>query len=300
MRLISYRHKGEAGVGVMVDDTGFVALNNAAPDLPRSLREILSRDGWAAWIEEAVEGKPADLGIDDVVLEPVIPEPQAIWALALNFKMHIEETGLTTSTEHPQIFLRMPCSQVGHLQNMECPRGEISGMYDYEGELAVIIGAGGRYIPKQDALGKVAGYACYNEGSVREFQRHNRQFGLGKNFENSGALGPWMMTADEFGNPANQTVITRLNGVEKQKSGLDDMLFPVEQVIQYLSTGYSLRPGDVIVMGTPGALKPGPDYVAGPNESDRIPGRTHMKPGDTVEVEITGLGVLKNPITQSA
>lgn len=90
MRLISYRHKGEAGVGVMVDDTGFVALNNAAPDLPRSLREILSRDGWAAWIEEAVEGKPADLGIDDVVLEPVIPEPQAIWALALNFKLHIE------------------------------------------------------------------------------------------------------------------------------------------------------------------------------------------------------------------
>ena len=120
MRLISYRHKGEAGVGVMVDDTGFVALNNAAPDLPRSLREILSRDGWAAWIEEAVEGKPVDLGIDGVVLEPVIPEPQAIWALALNSKIHIEETGLTTSTEHPQIFLRMPCSQVGHLQNMEC------------------------------------------------------------------------------------------------------------------------------------------------------------------------------------
>lgn len=300
MRLISYRQNGEAGVGVMVDDTGFIALNKAAPDLPSTLREILGLNDGLARVRAAVDGKQADSSISDVVLDPVIPEPQAIWALALNFKMHIEETGLTTSTEHPQIFLRMPCSQVGHLQNMECPRADVSNMFDYEGELAVIIGEGGRYISEQDALSKVAGYACYNEGSVREFQRHNRQFGLGKNFENSGALGPWMMTADEFGNPSDQTVITRLNGVEKQKSRLDDMLFSVEQVIQYLSTGYRLRPGDVIVMGTPGALRPGPDYVPGPNDSDRIPGRTHMKPGDVVEVELTGLGVLKNPITQSA
>lgn len=299
MRLISYRHNGADGVGAMVDDTGFVALDKAAPGLPRSLRAILELDDGLVQIRQAVEGRSADLNFADVELLPVIPEPQAIWALALNFKLHIEETGLTTSTEHPQIFLRMPCSQVGHLQGMHCPRPDISNMFDYEGELAVIVGRGGRYVSEDDALGVVAGYACYNEGSVREFQRHNRQFGLGKNFEKSGALGPWMMTADEFGNPAEHSVITRLDGVEKQHSGLDDMLFSVEQVIQYLSTGYSLRPGDVIVMGTPGALPPGPGYVAGPSESDRIPGRTHMKPGDTVEVEITGLGTLVNPIVAS-
>lgn len=296
MRVISYRHDGQPGVGVMVDDESFVALPDAAPDLPRSLRAILEMDDGLDRARAAAEGRSADLGFGDVTLDPVVPEPQAIWALALNFRMHIEETQLTTSSEFPQIFLRMPSSQVGHREAMICPRPELSSMFDYEGELAVIIGRGGRYITESDALASVAGYACYNEGSVREFQRHNRQFGLGKNFEKSGAFGPWMLTADEFGNPKDHTVITRLNGVEKQNCSLGEMLFSVEQVIKYLSTGYSLRPGDVIVMGTPGALPPGPDYVPGPNESDRIPGRTHMKVGDTVEVEMTGLGTLVNPI----
>jgi len=299
MRLISYRKDGAPGVGVMVDDESFVALSGAAPDLPSSLREIIALEDGLARARAATEGKSADLSFADVSLESVIPEPQAIWALALNFKLHIEETGLTTSAEHPQIFLRMPSSQVGHLQPMHCPRLDVAQTYGYEAELAVIIGRGGRYISEADALGRVAGYACYNEGSVREFQRHNRQFGLGKNFEKSGSFGPWMMTADEFGNPKDQTVIARLNGTEKQNSRLDDMLFSVEQVIQYLSLGYALRPGDVVVMGTPGALRPGPDHVPGPNDSDRVPGRTRMVPGDTLEVEITGLGTLVNPIVAS-
>ena len=175
----------------------------------------------------------------------------------------------------------------------------VAKTYDYEGELAVIIGRSGRYIDEVAALDHVAGYACYIEGSVREFQNHNRQFGLGKNFENSVSFGPWMVTADEFGDPRNHTVTTRLNGIEKQHSGFDEMLFSVEQVIRYLSTGYSLRPGDVIVMGTPGALPPGPDHVPGPQDSDRILGRTHMKAGDVVEVEISGIGTLVNPIIAS-
>ncbi len=296
MRLISYRRNGEAGVGVMAGDGGAVALALATPDLPRTLKGILELDDGLDRARAAAEGRAADFALDDVELEPVIPDPHAIWALALNFRMHIEETQLTTSAEHPQIFLRMPASQVGHDQPMVCPRPDIAKTYDYEGELAVIMGRGGRYIGEADALGRVAGYACYNEGSVREFQRHNRQFGLGKNFEKSGSFGPWMVTADEFGDPRDHVVTTRLNGIEKQRAGLDEMLFSVEQVIGYLSTGYALRPGDVIVMGTPGALPPGPDYVAGAQDSDRIPGRTHMKPGDAVEVEITGIGTLANRI----
>lgn len=299
MRLISYKLNDEFGVGTMVDESSAVALTDAAPDLPRTLKKILELDDGLERVRAAVDGRAANIALDDIALEPVIPDPHAIWALALNFQMHIQETSLTTSAEHPQLFLRIPASQVGHGQSMVCPRPEVAKTYDYEGELAVIIGRSGRYIDEADALDHVAGYACYNEGSVREFQNHNRQFGLGKNFENSGSFGPWMVTADEFGDPRNHTVTTRLNGIEKQHCGFDEMLFSVEQVIRYLSTGYSLRPGDVIVMGTPGALPPGPNYVSGAQDSDRILGRTHMKADDVVEVEISGIGTLINPIIAS-
>jgi 2-keto-4-pentenoate hydratase/2-oxohepta-3-ene-1,7-dioic acid hydratase in catechol pathway len=297
MRLISYHTRDHAGVGVMADDWRFVSLARAAPDLPSSLKEILEAGPDAlAQVAAAVKGRAPDFRFDQVTLDPVIPDPQAIWALALNFKLHIEETQLTTSADYPQIFMRMPCSQVGHLEPLWCPDPLVAETYDYEGELAVVIGTPGRHIALGDALAHVAGYACYNEGSVREFQGHNRQFGLGKNFERSGSFGPWLMTADEFGAPPRHSVITRLNGVEKQHSSLEDMLFSVERVIHYLSTGYLLRAGDVIVMGTPGALRPPPGYEPGPYDSKRVPGRTRMKPGDLCEVEITGLGTLRNPI----
>ena len=297
MRLVSYHTRDHEGVGVMVDDLRFVSLRRAAPDLPSSLKAILEL-GPAALksVEAAAKGRDPDFRFDQVSLDPLISEPHATWALALNFKAHIEETGLTTSKEYPQIFMRMPCSVVGHLEPLWCPDPRVAETFDYEGELAVVIGTPGRHIPVKGALRHVAGYACYNEGSVREFQGHNRQFGLGKNFERSGSFGPWLMTADEFGLPPSHTVITRLNGVEKQKSSLDDMLFSVEQVIHYLSTGYLLRAGDVIVMGTPGALHPPAGYQPTPWDSKRIPGRTRMKPGDLCEVEMTGLGTLRNPI----
>ena len=124
-------------------------------------------------------------GIEQIAFDPVIPEPHATWALALNYKLHIEETGLTTSKEYPQIFLRMPICQVGHKEALWAPRLKIAEAYDYEGELAIIIGKRGRYIKPENAFEHIAGYSCYNEGSVREYQSQNRQFGLGKNFERS-------------------------------------------------------------------------------------------------------------------
>jgi len=297
MRLISYRAGDRHGVGVMVDNSRFISLPRLIPDLPQDLRGILEHGmGSFNRIAEAIKGNEGDLKLDQVRLDPVIREPHATWALALNFQMHIEETSLTTSPDYPQIFQRMPISVVGHREPLWCPNPKIAKTFDYEGELAVVIGRAGRHIPVARALSHVAGYACYNEGSVREFQGHNRQFGLGKNFERSGSFGPWLMTADEFGDPKKHRVVTRLNGVEKQNESLDKMLFSVEQVIHYLSTGYTLQPGDVIVMGTPGALRPAPGYVPGPYDSPRIPGRTRMKPGDTCEIEIGGLGILSNPI----
>jgi 2-keto-4-pentenoate hydratase/2-oxohepta-3-ene-1,7-dioic acid hydratase in catechol pathway len=296
MRLISYRSGNQPGVGAMVDHSRFISLRRLLPDLPPSLQEIIEIGGALKRIADAIKGNEGDLKIEQVQLDPVIPDPHATWALALNFQGHIEETGLTTSPDYPQIFMRMPISVIGHNEMLWCPNPAIAKTFDYEGELAVVIGTPGRHIPEARALSHVAGYACYNEGSVREFQGHNRQFGLGKNFERSGSFGPWLMTPDEFGDPKTHRVITRLNGVEKQNQSLDQMMFSVEKVIHYLSTGYTLQCGDVIVMGTPGASKPLPGYVAGPNDSPRIPGRTHMKPGDVCEVELSGYGVLSNTI----
>jgi 2-keto-4-pentenoate hydratase/2-oxohepta-3-ene-1,7-dioic acid hydratase in catechol pathway len=301
MRLISYRAGGQAGVGVMVDDKSFVALPKAAPELPRSLRALIELEGGFAKAAAAAKGKKADFNFSDVALDPVIIDPNAIWCLALNYSLHINETGLTTSSKFPQIFLRMPCSQVGHLQPILCPDPAIAKKYEYEGELAVIIGKGGRHIPVERALEHVAGYACYNEGSVREYQSHNRQFGLGKNFEQSGSFGPWLMTSDEFGDPSKHRIITRVNGIERQNATTDHLIFNVPQLINYLSQGYYLRPGDVIVSGSPGSLPPHPGETPPPNSGGvYVPGMVQMKPGDVCEVEISGLGTLSNPVAADA
>ena len=296
MRVISYRYKGAPGVGVMAGD-GVVALSKAAPQLPSDLRTILAADPALTSVRSAVKGKAPNLSLEEIAFDPVIPVPQATWALALNYTLHIEETGLTTSRQHPQIFLRMPICQVGHKEPLWAPNLKVAKAYDYEGELAVIIGKPGRFIPRARAFDHVAGYACYNEGSVREYQSHNRQFGLGKNFERSGSFGPWLMTPDEFGDPKDHTLVTRLNGRERQRAKLSGMLFDVPAIIEYLSQGYTLQPGDVIVTGSPGALPLGPgETPEAPVGSVVVAGQLHMRAGDTCAVEIDGLGVLSNPI----
>ena len=283
MRLISYTTKGEAGVGVMANDQGFVALPKAAPDLPRSLKALLALDNGLDRARAAAKGKTAVLKLADVALLPVIPDPQAIWCLALNYKEHIQETGLTTNPDFPHIFLRVPCSQVGHDQPIV--KHTHTNAYDYEGELAVVIGRKARHVAEKDALKYVAGYSCYNEGSVREYQRHNRNFGIGKNFEASGSFGPWLMTTDELPDPNKSRIITRLNGDEKQNTVAGEMIFSIPNLIHYISTGHTLFPGDVIVCGTPGA----------------IPGKkAHMNVGDMCEIEVTGLGVLRNKVVAEA
>ena len=297
MRVVSYRHNGAPGVAVVTDDEGIVPLREVAPDLPDTLRGIIAVDPSLERVRAAVKGKGARLSLDEIIFDPPIPVPHAIWALALNYTLHIQETGLTTSTEHPQIFMRMPLSQVGHRENLWAPPVDLAEAYDYEGELAVVIGKPGRHIKRADAFDHVAGYACYNEGSVREYQSHNRQFGLGKNFERSGSFGPWLVTPDVVGDPADRTIITRLNGIERQHAAISGMLFDVPAIIEYLSQGYTLQPGDVIVTGSPGALplQPGekPEKLSGPVV---VEGQLHMRSGDLCEVEIDGIGTLSNPI----
>jgi 2-keto-4-pentenoate hydratase/2-oxohepta-3-ene-1,7-dioic acid hydratase in catechol pathway len=299
MKIIAYAEAGRIALGVVTSPTHFLAVADIAPDLPASLIAILEQEDGLAQLQKAVQGRQGDRVLADVTLKPFLDRPNAMWALALNFKSHIAETGLQTSMEFPHLFMRTVASYVGPDEPILAPPEAIARAFDYEGELGVVIGKPGRFIPVERAMEHVAGYTCINEGSVREYQMHNRQFGLGKNFEASGSYGPWLMTADEFGEPATRSVLTRVNGVVRQRAPLDDMLLDVAQVVSYLSQGYRLRPGDFIAMGTPGALKPQPDDKEGQDLSRQYgpfptPGLVHMRPGDCVEVEIDGLGVLRN------
>ena len=187
---------------------------------------------------------------------------------------------------YPTIFTRWADTHVGHLQPLIRPRD--SDNFDYEGELVAIIGKGGRHITQADAMNHVAGYSCYNEGSVRDYQRHASQFTPGKNFASTGAFGPFMVTPDEVGQIAGKKIQTRLNGKTVQSSTLDMMIFPVPRLIEYISIFTPLSPGDVIVTGTPGGV----GWVRTPP--------LWMKAGDSVEVEIDGVGLLKNPVVDEA
>jgi len=297
VKIISYRHKNSSGVGVVYDEANLISLGSVAPELPATLRGIIEIDPDLELVQKAIKGKDPDVSLAEITFDPVIPEPHATWALALNYTLHIEETGLTTSREYPQVFMRMPISQVGHKEQLWAPATDIAEAYDYEGELAVIIGKPGRHIKREDAFDHIAGYSCYNEGSVREYQSQNRQFGLGKNFERSGSFGPWLVTKDEFGDPAARRLVTRLNGIERQNAGISGMLFDVPHLVSYLSEGYTLQPGDVIVTGSPGALplRPGeePEKPRGPVV---VEGQLHMRAGDVCEVEIDGIGTLSNEV----
>jgi 2-keto-4-pentenoate hydratase/2-oxohepta-3-ene-1,7-dioic acid hydratase in catechol pathway len=180
------------------------------------------------------------------------------------------------------VFVRFQDSIVGHGQAIQRPTS--SAQLDWEGELAVIIGKRARRVTRARALDYVAGYACFNDGSVRDYQRHSQQFTPGKNFHASGSFGPWLVTTDEQPDPRKLRLSTRLNGDVMQDESVGELCFDVAQLIEYCSTWSQLEPGDVIVTGTPGGVGAG-----------RKP-PLWMKAGDTVEVEITGLGVLRNPI----
>ena len=219
--------------------------------------------------------------MEAVKLLPPIPNPDKILCIGLNYMSHIKETG-RDKPARPAIFTRAPSSLVGHDVPMIRPRA--SDQFDFEGELAVVIGKAGRDIAAADAMRHVAGYSCFNDGSVRDFQRHTSQFWAGKNFVESGAMGPWLVTSDELTDPAAQTMETRLNGVVVQSTPIADLAFDIPELIAYLSIVIELLPGDIIATGTPSGVG-----------LFREP-KLFMKPGDVVEVEISGVGVLSNPV----
>lgn len=267
---------------MLVSDDQVVCLEDVAPDLPRTMRGLLSmKDGLERARQAMSDGRRSTRSLDSLALDPVVTDPQAIWCLARNFKAHADEIGVDVPVK-PMIFHRVAGSQMAHMQPLIRPT--VSEKLDYEGELAIVIGREGRHIAREAALDHVAGYSCYNDGSVRDWQRHSSQIGAGKNFAGTGAFGPWLVTPDEVGPIESQTLSTRLNGVEVQRAALADMIFGVEDLIVYFSTICPLLPGDVIVAGTPGGVGLFQD-----------PPR-FLRPGDVVEVEISNVGVVRNSV----
>ncbi|MEC8531553.1 MAG: fumarylacetoacetate hydrolase family protein [Pseudomonadota bacterium] len=278
MRITSYSIDGIKSFGVVTDD-GVIDAKPLAGG-PQSLKDAIAA-GSMDMIAEAAVKRSADHSIDEVEFLPVIPDPDKIIAVGLNYRSHVLEGGRDIP-EWPMIFTRFANSQVGHGQPMIKPN--VSDMFDFEGEMAVIIGESCRHVSEADALSVVAGYACYNDGSIRDYQRHTSQFVPGKSFYKSGAFGPWMVTADEIPDPGALTLMTRLNGKEMQHATTDDLLFSIPQLIHYLTTVTELVPGDVIVSGTTGGVG---CYRDPP---------VFMKDGDIIEIELDKIGVLRNPV----
>ncbi|MDD8021789.1 MAG: fumarylacetoacetate hydrolase family protein [Paracoccaceae bacterium] len=276
MKLCSFIHDGVPSYG-LVTDAGIVDLGKRFAE--PTLRDFLAAGdlGRAA----ALASEPADYAFDAVAHAPVIPNPDKIICVGLNYHAHNEETG-REETPNPVLFARYAGSQIGHDAPLLKPLE--SDQFDYEGELAVIIGKQGRRISEADALEYVAGYACYNDASVRDWQKHTHQFMPGKTFADTGAFGPWMVTADEIPDPTTLHLQTRLNGQVVQDTGVNLLVTSIPRLIAYCSTILPLLPGDVIVSGTPGGVG-----------ARRTP-PLWMKDGDVCEVEISGIGVLSNPI----
>jgi len=286
MKLLSFEHAGRASWGAVIGDR-IADFGRAFPQYP-TLQSYLAA-GRVGQVQADAATVPADVPLAAIRYLPVITQPEKIVCAIRNYHDHHREVvaaGLDRElSEFPPIFLRVWRSQVAHDQPIVRPH--CSNSLDWEGELAVIIGREGRHIPAARAHEHIAGYSIYNDASIREWQFHAKAIAAGKNFESTGAFGPWMVTADEIAPDRALSLVTRLNGEQMQRTTTDDMIFSVARQIEYASTIFTLVPGDVIVTGTPGGV----------GWSKKPP--RFMVPGDIVEVEIEDIGVLRNPVVQA-
>src|SRR5436190_3747337 len=278
MKLASFKTSKGASYGA-VTDKGIVDLGKRIGNKYPDLKALIAAD--ALGQARGFLNEKADYGNDGVEWLPVIPNPGKIVCVGLNYEEHRQETG-RDKTEHPALFLRVAESQVGHKQPI--PRPRESTHLDYEAEIALIIGTPARRVAQKDWAQYIAGYSCYNDGSVRDWQRHTVQWTAGKNFSRTGAFGPWMVTSDEIPPGTKLTLSCRLNGERMQHATTEQMIFKIPKIIEYVSTWTTLHPGDVLVTGTPGGV--------GARRNPPL----WMKPGDKVEIEIDKVGILENSI----
>ncbi|MBK4216827.1 fumarylacetoacetate hydrolase family protein [Paracoccus caeni] len=274
MRIMTYEKAGAQGVAV---ERGGEWADLGATDL---LSALALPD-----LAQQVAAAPV-LDQDGVSILPPLPKPSKVICVGLNYADHAAESPYD-APDYPTLFPRFNSSLIADGAPIVRPR--ISHELDFEGELVAIIGKGGRNIPKEQATSHVAGYSIFNDGSIRDYQFKAPQWTVGKNFDNTGAFGPWIVTADELPDGARGLKLeTRLNGEVVQSASTDDLLFPVADLISIISEAISLEPGDVIVTGTPAGI----GWARTP--------KLFMKPGDVVEVEIEGIGILRNPVIDEA
>lgn len=279
MRFASFRHGGEETYGVLEREVLIAAPKSLRADLPDLKSAIAS--GRLLEIGGGIMKRGSPVGAGDAQLRPVIPNPDKILCVGLNYALHREETG-RSKTEHPVIFTRFADTLLAHGEEILKPRA--SDLVDYEGELAVIIGKSGRRIAPGDAWQHIAGYTCFNDVSVRDWQGHTHQYTPGKNFPATAPCGPAMVTADEIGDPSGLRIQTRVNGKVLQDARIGDMIFGIPEIVAYVSAFTELRAGDIIATGTPGGV----GYRRDP--------RVMLFAGMTVEVEIGRIGTLRNPV----
>jgi 2-keto-4-pentenoate hydratase/2-oxohepta-3-ene-1,7-dioic acid hydratase in catechol pathway len=280
MKIASFFNQGIPSYGIVEGDQ-VIDLQPLKADLGYDLKAAITHGLLNSLTPASLAALPR-VALNDVTFMPVIPNPGKVLCIGINYATHVRETGRDMPT-YPMIFTRFADSQTAHLQSILRPKA--SHKLDFEGELAIVIGKKARYVKAENALDYVAGYACYNDGSVRDWQKHTIQFVPGKNFPQTGGFGPWLVTADEIPDPQALELTTRLNGEIMQHTNTSDMIFDVCKLIEYCTTFTELAPGDVIVSGTTGGVG-----------AFREP-PVWMKPGDVVEVEISGLGILRNTIT---
>ncbi len=276
MKLISYTIAGDASFGVVLRE-GVYDLKQRLGGRYADLRSAITAGALQGLL--APNGAP-DHRFETVTLLPPIPNPDKIICIGLNYRAHAAEGGFDIPV-FPSLFSRLTNTLVASGAPMLRPHQ--SGDFDYEGELAIVIGRGGRRIARAQALSHVFGYACFNDGSIRDVQ-FKHSVTAGKNFPLTGGFGPWIATADEIPDPSKLTLTTRVNGQQVQHRGIDDMIYDVPAIIDYGSSFTPLLPGDVIATGTP----EGVGFARKPP--------LWLRPGDTVEIDISGVGVLRNPI----
>jgi len=282
MKLLSFMRNGTQSYGAKLGD-GVIDLGLRFGARWPTLGTALKGQGLKAMENAAAAG--ADFGIDEVQLLPTITDPDKIICIGLNYKTHIAEMG-REPPKYPTLFSRYPNTLVGSGEKLIRPK--VSVQFDYEGEFAIIIGKTARHVKAADAYNYVAGYSCFNDGSIRDWQYHTTHFASGKNFWRSGSMGPWMVTRDELPKEGDAILQTRLNGEVMQHTAISDLLFDTPYLIEYLSAIFQLEPGDVIATGTTGGV--------GARRNPQV----WMKPGDQVEVDIAGIGILRNGIEDEA
>jgi 2-keto-4-pentenoate hydratase/2-oxohepta-3-ene-1,7-dioic acid hydratase in catechol pathway len=292
MKLASFHDGTEPGWGLIqpldgVADAGVrsapAALRARFPDLRTALAAGLAGEP-AGPLAAALAAAPLR-PVAGLRFLSVIPAPGRILCVGINYLAHIHEMG-REKPDYPTLFTRFPDSLAGHGQPILRPR--ISTQYDYEGELAIVIGRRARYVTADDAPAVIAGYTCFLDGSVRDWQRHTTQFTPGKNFPSTGSCGPWLVTTDEIPDPGRLRLETRVNGVVLQQAPVSDLCFGVPRIVEYCASFCELQPGDIIATGTPSGVG-----------FARTPPRW-LVPGDVVEVAISDIGILRNPVSDEA